>query len=91
MVYAAAYCPMSFKSTLEEMGFDGAPTSPQSLYTLVERLIIRFQGAQPRCPSEIMGFFHPESAIVLLFSYAFASGHFSGDVTACTYQFESTS
>jgi hypothetical protein len=23
MVYAAAYCPMSFKSTLEEMGFDG--------------------------------------------------------------------
>lgn len=23
MVYAAAYCPMSFKTTLEEMGFDG--------------------------------------------------------------------
>jgi hypothetical protein len=23
MVYAAAYCPMSFKATLEEMGFDG--------------------------------------------------------------------
>ncbi len=23
MVYAAAYCPLSFKSTLEEMGFDG--------------------------------------------------------------------
>ncbi len=24
MVYAAAYCPLSFKATLEEMGFDGA-------------------------------------------------------------------
>lgn len=23
MVYAAAYCPLSFKATLEEMGFDG--------------------------------------------------------------------
>jgi hypothetical protein len=23
MVYAAAYCPMSFKATLEDMGFDG--------------------------------------------------------------------
>jgi hypothetical protein len=41
MVYAAAYCPMSFKSTLEEMGFDGASPSPKSLYTSVERLTNR--------------------------------------------------
>jgi hypothetical protein len=29
-VYAAAYCPMSFKPTLEEIGFDGAPPMRQS-------------------------------------------------------------
>lgn len=31
MVYAAAYCPMSFKSTLEEMGFDGKSHCIQNL------------------------------------------------------------
>jgi hypothetical protein len=85
MVYAAAYCPMSFKSTLEEMGFDGASTPPQSLYTSVERLTDRFKGTEPRRSSEIMGLFYSESTIMLLFSYAFTPGHFSGDVTACTY------
>lgn len=31
MVYAAAYCPMSFKATLEEMGFDGTTLVPTVL------------------------------------------------------------
>jgi hypothetical protein len=31
MVYAAAYCPMSFKSTLEAMGFDGESPFTHSL------------------------------------------------------------
>jgi hypothetical protein len=32
MVYAAAYCPLSFKPELEELGFDGG-----SIFTLDNR------------------------------------------------------
>jgi len=62
-----------------------------SLYPQAMRLTIRLQGTEPRRPSETMGFVHPESTIVLLFSYALASGHIGGDVAACTHQSESTS
>jgi hypothetical protein len=91
MVYAAAYCPMSFKSTLEEMGFDGAYPFPQSLFTSVERLMNRLKGTKSRRPSEIMGFFHLEYTIMLLLSYTLAPGYISRDVKACTCQSESTS
>jgi hypothetical protein len=45
----------------------------------------RLKGPKPRRPSEIMGFVHLKSALMLLFGYTLAPGHIRGDVTACTY------
>jgi hypothetical protein len=43
MVYAAAYCPMSFKATLEEMGFDGMYIIITASCSTVARYLINCQ------------------------------------------------
>jgi hypothetical protein len=83
--------PYVFQIDIGRDGFRRCAPSLPPTYQSTKRLMSRFKGTKPRRPSEIMGFVHLESTIMLLFSYAFAPGHLSRDVTACTYQFESTS
>lgn len=51
-------------------------------------LTTRFKGAEPRRPSEIMGFIHHKPSIMLFISYAFTTRYFRGDVTEGTHKSE---
>lgn len=96
MVYAAAYCPMSFKSTLEAMGFDGA-------YRLIhfaerassqhddEKIVaewFRLKSTERGRTSRIVGIVRYQPAPLLFIDDTLTPGDLCGDVEACTYKSE---
>lgn len=91
MVYAAAYCPLSFKSTLEGIGFDGmVPSLNCHLDGKLTRLG-RFESPLSRDPTSTVEIIRPKSRAVLLLYYALSTSDFSWDFKADTSQSESTS
>ena len=90
MVYAAAYCPMSFKPTLEALGFDGRSCAPRRATSVAGAIQPvadpRLQGLVRRDETSAVGRVRRPPAIVLLERDALASGHLGGHVTAGTYQ-----
>ena len=92
MVYAAAYCPMSFKPTLEALGFDGrscASRRDTSVAGAIQPVADpRLQGLVRGDETSAVGRVRRPPAIVLLERDALASGHLGGHVTAGSYQLE---